>query len=223
MAQKTACTCELCDETFATDAELREHRRISHRMETAFSWMSLMRSRILANSMVALLLVVGVACTQNRAGYRDVEEEVQRSLDAAGLRDVTADQDMDKGVVTLSGEVASEDDKARAEQIAKQSAQEQIVANQIAVRPPGFETEAKSAQSSTDAAIEENFRAELIKKQLNTGVDYSATEGVLTLTGEVASEAKRAEIEKLAAAVPNVKQVVNELEVKGQPAASRRY
>jgi osmotically-inducible protein OsmY len=44
--------------------------------------------------------------------------------------------------------------------------------------------------------------------------------GVVTLTGDVASQAKREQVEKLAASVPNVKQVVNEIEVKGQKAAS---
>jgi osmotically-inducible protein OsmY len=36
----------------------------------------------------------------------------------------------------------------------------------------------------------------------------------------VRSQARRAQVEKLAASVPNVKQVVNELEVKSQKASS---
>src|ERR1700735_5465559 len=44
--------------------------------------------------------------------------------------------------------------------------------------------------------------------------------GVVTLTGEVNSQTKRAQVEKLAAGVPNVQQVVNELQVKNQKATS---
>jgi len=42
------------------------------------------------------------------------------------------------------------------------------------------------------------------------------------LTGEVSSESKRTRIEKVASTVPNVQQVVNELQVKGQKATAMR-
>ena len=44
--------------------------------------------------------------------------------------------------------------------------------------------------------------------------------GVVSLTGQVNSHAKREHAEKLAASVPNVKQVVNEMQVKVQRATS---
>jgi osmotically-inducible protein OsmY len=44
--------------------------------------------------------------------------------------------------------------------------------------------------------------------------------GVVTLTGEVNSENKRARAEKVAIAVPNVQQVVNNLQIKDQKASS---
>ena len=44
--------------------------------------------------------------------------------------------------------------------------------------------------------------------------------GVVTLTGEVNSENKRARAEKVATGVPNVRQVVNDLQVKDQKASS---
>lgn len=44
--------------------------------------------------------------------------------------------------------------------------------------------------------------------------------GVVTLKGEVSSQARRNSIKKLANTVPNVKQVVNELQVKNQKATS---
>ena len=45
-------------------------------------------------------------------------------------------------------------------------ARSSVVANEIGVRPSGFESEAKKVDSSLDAAIEKNFEALLIAKQL---------------------------------------------------------
>jgi osmotically-inducible protein OsmY len=51
-------------------------------------------------------------------------------------------------------------------------------------------------------------------------VKYSVKNGVVTLTGTVDSQEKRAYVQQLAAAVPNVQQVVNEIQVKNQKATS---
>jgi osmotically-inducible protein OsmY len=51
-------------------------------------------------------------------------------------------------------------------------------------------------------------------------VKYDVKNGVVTLTGEVGSQADRARAEDLASKVPNVQQVVNELQVRKQKATS---
>jgi osmotically-inducible protein OsmY len=76
--------------------------------------------------------------------------------------------------------------------------------------------------SSLDAAIEKNFEALLVAKQLDHDIKYSAKNGVITLTGDVNSIERRNEIEHLAASVPNIKQVVNELQVREMKATSRK-
>jgi len=168
---------------------------------------------------LALVLALGsAACNRNR-NHPDVESQIEKSLDAAGLRDVNADQDREKGVITLKGEVPSEADKQRADQIAKAESQGQVVANEIAVRVPGAEDRMADTQSALDDGIEENFKAQIIQNKLD-GVDYDSKEGVLTLTGKVKTADERQRAEKLAAAVPNVKQVVNEIEVSGQSATA---
>jgi hyperosmotically inducible protein len=129
-------------------------------------------------------------------------------------------QDRDKGVVTLSGNVPADGDKAQAESIAKSIAEDQVVANEIAVIPPGVESETKTVNSDLDKGIEKNLDAALIQNGMHKGVNYGVKNGVVTLTGEVNSESKRARAEKVAAAVPNVRQVVNELQVKDQKASS---
>jgi osmotically-inducible protein OsmY len=122
--------------------------------------------------------------------------------------------------VTLSGNVAADADKAQAESIATSIATGQIVSNQIAVVPPGAESQAKAVNSDLDAGIEKNLDAALIQNKLHNGVKYDVKSGVVTLTGEVNSESKRARVEQVALTVPNVRQVVNELQVKGQKATS---
>ena len=168
-----------------------------------------------------LLIVAGMAaCSDTPTKSPDVTDNLRRSLDQAGLKDVSVSQDRDKGVVTLNGTTAAEDDKAHAESIAKSIAGPQVVSDQIAVRPPGYESTAKKVDSDFDKGIEKNFDAVLVRHKLDSAVKYEVKNGVVTLTGHVNSQSRRAWVEKLATRVPNVKQVVNELEVKNQKASS---
>jgi hyperosmotically inducible periplasmic protein len=168
------------------------------------------------------VLAVGIltACSETSTKSPDVSESIRKSLDQAGFKDVTVGQDRDKGVVTLGGQVASENAKSQAESLAKSLAGAQVVANQIAVIPVGAEKEAKAVNSDLDQGIEKNLDAALIQNKLHKSVKYEVKNGVVTLTGEVNSEDKRAHAEKVATGVPNVTQVVNNLQVKNQKASS---
>jgi hyperosmotically inducible protein len=150
----------------------------------------------------------------------DVADGIRKSLDQAGLKTVAVSQDREKGIVTLSGQVGSDNDKAQAESLAKSLAGTQVVANQIAVIPAGGEKDAKAVNSDLDKGIEQNLDAALIQNKLHEHVKYAVKSGVVTLTGEVNSQARRALAEQVATAVPNVLQVVNDLQVKNQKATS---
>ena len=166
------------------------------------------------------ILAVTAACSDTPTKSPDVTDNLRRSLDQAGLKDVGVSQDRDKGVVTLTGTTASENDKSQAESIAKSIAGPQVVSDQIAVRPPGYESTAKKVDSDLDKGIEKNLDAVLVRHKLDSAVKYDVKNGVVTLTGHVNSQSRRAWVEKLATGVPNVRQVVNELEVKDQKASS---
>jgi osmotically-inducible protein OsmY len=170
--------------------------------------------------LVLLAVVALVGCSQRATQSPDVSDSIRKSLDQAGLKDVSVSQDRDKGVVTLGGHVAAEADKSQAESIAKSIAVGQVVANEIAVTPPGAESEAKAVSSDLDQGIEKNLHAALIQNRLQKIVNYDVKNGVVTLTGEVNSQSKRALAEQIASAVPNVKQVVNNLQIKNQKASS---
>ena len=86
--------------------------------------------------------------------------------------------------------------------------------------PPGAESEAKAMTSDLDKAIEKNLDAALIQNKLHKSVKYEVKNGVVTLTGEVNSQSRRALADRVASAVPNVKQVVNDVQIKEQKATS---
>ena len=169
---------------------------------------------------VLFVLASVVACSNTSTKSPDVADNIRKALEDGKFRDVSVSQDRDKGVVTLTGTAASEADKAQAESIAQSIAGSQVVANEIAVRPPGSESAAKKVSADLDKGIEQNFHAVLVQNKLERSVKYEVKNGVVTLTGTVNSQTKRAMVEKLATGVPNVQQVVNELQVKNQKATS---
>jgi len=87
--------------------------------------------------------------------------------------------------------------------------------NALVVQPVGQESEAKNIASNVDDGIEKNYKAVLISKGLDKQhIKYDAKNGVLTLKGNVKTPTQRKEAELLAQSVPNVQQVLNELDVK---------
>ena len=176
--------------------------------------------KTLRSLMSLLTLSIALAGCSGTTKSPDVSDGIRKSLDQAGLKDVSVSQDRDKGVVTLGGHVPSDGDKSQAESIAKSMAGGQVVSNQIGVIPPAAEGEAKTVNSDLDKGIEKNLDAALIQHRLNKSVKYDVKNGVVTLSGEVNSQSRRAQVEKVASAVPNVQQVVNELQVKDQKATS---
>ena len=171
--------------------------------------------------LIAIAIAATVACS-NQSKAPDVANDVRHALDQAGLNDVSVSQDRDKGVVTLSGKVKTDDDKERAESIAKSIAGNEIVSNEIAVRPTGDESTARKVDSDLDSGIDKNLDAMLVQHRLKDDVRYPVSNGVVTLKGNVPSQNQRTSVQKLAEQVPNVKQVVNELEVKHQRATSSK-
>jgi len=172
--------------------------------------------------LVALAITATMACSANSSKAPDVTSDIRHALDQAGLTDVSVKQDREKSVVTLTGNVATDDDKARAESVARSISGNQVVSNEIGVRPGGDESTAKKVDSDLDSGIDKNLDAMLVQHRLKSDVKYDVTNGVVTLKGDVPSQTQRASVEKLAGQVPNVKQVVNELEVKHQKATTTK-
>jgi len=161
-----------------------------------------------------------IGCSRNATKSPDVSAQIRASLDQAGFKDVSVSQDRDNGVITLGGRVSADGDKSQAESIARSSAGTEVVSDQIAVRPPGDESAAKTVNSDLDKGIERNLDAALIEAKLHDNVRYEVKNHDVTLTGNVDSQTMRSQAQTVASAVQNVQQVVNELQVKRQKATS---
>jgi osmotically-inducible protein OsmY len=181
-----------------------------------------MKTLRLSVAIVSLLAVGILAGCSGTAKSPEVSDSIRKSLDQAGFKDVSVSQDRTKGVVTLGGKVTSENDKAQAESLAKSLVGGQVVADQIAVIPVGIENAAKAVNSDLDDGIEKNLDAALIQNNMHDDVKYQVKSSVVTLSGEVNSQSTRDQAERVAAGVPNVKQVVNDLQVKNQKSSSSK-
>jgi len=161
---------------------------------------------------VSIVLVTAACSKQADRSYKDA---VQTALEQADLKDVSVSEDVDKNTITLGGTLHSEDAKDRAAHVAKANAGTRIVVNEVSVQPVGQESQAKSVSSNLDDGIEDNYKAVLAEKGLDKQhIRFDAKNGVLTLKGSVKTTTQRKEAEQLAQAVPNVQQVLNELDVK---------
>ncbi|HWR16332.1 MAG TPA: BON domain-containing protein [Terriglobales bacterium] len=185
-----------------------------------------MSKRLLTLTVALLMLAFAVACSQQRANAPSHKDAVENALKSGGYDNVNVDEDRDKRVITLKGDVRSEEDKARAAQLAQNAANGMVVANELGVRPEGDAgDQAKTIDKNTDDAIESHMKAAIAAHNWdNQHISYDAKNGVLTLTGDVDTSAQREQVQKVAKDIPGVQQVVNELEVKGNAknSAARR-
>ena len=175
----------------------------------------MVRSRGFMIGVAGILATVLVVTGCQHATHPDEKAAVTKTLDGSSLSAVDVSQDREKGVITLTGNLASQDQKNQAESLAKQAAPDYTIADEIGVRPPDVPHTGAIA-SDVDNAIEDNFKASIkAHENLNDqSISFSAKNGTLVLKGSVKTAEQKTEAEKLAKAVPNVQQVVNELEVK---------
>lgn len=169
--------------------------------------------KIYPMALVLAVLMLGFACSKHDSVF--YKNDVQKALEQADFKDLTVSEDTDKNTVTIGGTLHSAEAKSKAGDVAKSAAGPRIIANEISVQPVGFESDARNIASDLDDAIEKNYKASLISHRLNRQhIGFNAKNGVLTLTGSVNSAPVRHQAETLAAAIPNVQQVVNQLDVK---------
>jgi len=177
-----------------------------------------MRLNMLKAIALVPVLLIGLACqrasqtaTSDDNSYKD---SVKQALQQAELQDVTVDEDKDKNTITLGGKVHSENARQQAGEVAKAAAANRTIANEIRVQPVGAESESKEIASDLDTSIEKIYKASLTAHGLDKQhIRFDAKNGVLTLKGSVKTPTERNRAEQLAQATPNVRQVLNQIDV----------
>ena len=114
--------------------------------------------KTISNVLVMCAIASTLACSDRPPKAPDIAGDIRHSLDQAGLNDVSVSQDRDKNVVTLTGKVATDDDKAKAESIARSIAGTEVVSNEIGVRPGGEEMYAGPCVPLTGVILNLLFR-----------------------------------------------------------------
>jgi hyperosmotically inducible protein len=171
------------------------------------------RSFLLVGAILTGGAMVIAGCQSN--DHPDEKASVTSTLKSNNLGFIDVSQDREKGVMTLKGNVAADSDRQQAENLARQSAPDYTIADEIGVRPPDAQN-AGAVASNLDSAIEDNFKASIKANQnLNDqSIHASAKNGTLVITGSVKTSTQKKEASMLAKQVPNVQQVVNELDIK---------
>jgi osmotically-inducible protein OsmY len=126
------------------------------------------------------------------------------------------------GVVTLTGQVPSEIDRDLADSVAKDTTGVKQVDNQLRVEPGLKPSDASAREGSrvADLEIYADLRERLASSAYLSGsaIQVSVKDRVVKLTGQVQTPQQKTGAEQLARSLPNVMEVINELNV-ANPAA----
>ena len=173
-----------------------------------------MYAKRLTVAVASLALLIGAGCSQHRANTPSEKKAVVDALKNAGYDKINVDEDRDKGVITLKGDIATQADKEKAEGVARETANNSVIANELMVTGADKGL-AKELNSDNDDAIKARFKEWVAANNMkNQHVTGDVKNGVLTLTGDVDTTGQREMFEKETAKIEGVSEVVNKLQVK---------
>jgi len=162
--------------------------------------------------LLSLTMLAMTGCSMNRANTPAMKDTVKQALQQAGFPRVHVYEDRGKGVITIRGNVNSQEEKDRAETTARRAAGPDVVANELLV-VQGDKSHARNVAIATDDAINARFK-ELAQKERTKHVRGESINGVLTLTGSVGSTAEKTRLTEDSKNIAGVNQVIDQLEVK---------
>jgi hyperosmotically inducible periplasmic protein len=131
------------------------------------------------------------------------------------LNSFSINTDVKKGVITLTGSVESDVDKALAEELLANLDGVTKVHNKLTVKAKQDSADEKESSVLRDAKIATVVKTRLLFESEvgGTGIDVDAKNGVVTLSGEVDSDAEKDLAIAIAKNTKDVSKVVNKLEV----------
>jgi osmotically-inducible protein OsmY len=159
---------------------------------------------------VVLMAVAAVGIGCGRAP--DTEENVRKALDQANMQAVQVEVDNAANIVHLKGTVETIGDRSRAEEVASATVGTTgRVLNELTVKGLNDQT-AGDFDDEIDDALDRTVDNDPVLKERD--IDFRVTNGMVTITGDVASADEKTRVEQLAKAAPGVKDVANGLEIK---------
>jgi osmotically-inducible protein OsmY len=176
----------------------------------------LFNSMVLTAALAATPMMT--ACDRSPANP-DYEGRVKESLKAAKIDDVKPDWKADEKALHLSGDVENAADKARAEELAQQVVGTSgRVVNEVKVAGTNADAVDKRIEKDIDAAFKEDDEWD----RDNTDLKFDVNAGVVTVKGTAASAAIKDRVSSKVRAIPGVKDVVNDLEIKPEKAQAAK-
>lgn len=156
-------------------------------------------------------LTVAAACSNTGS---DPGDRVEKALKDANVNNVNVDYDKNARVVHLKGKVDTTYDKDRADQIATSIVGTSgKVVNEVTVEGMDDKT-ADDMDSQIKTRLNDSVKAD--SNLTDEDIDFRVNNGVVTITGEVKSAQEKERVNQIAKGTTGVKDVANELTVKGQ-------
>ena len=162
-------------------------------------------NRVLALLLMVFFLIASVTSCKQKTSDADLKTSVEQALAGTGGSLARANVDVKDGVVTLTGEVTTEVERASAETFAKGVNGVKSVVNNLTVAPPPSAPVVITADDPLRTSVDATIKT-------YPGVSATVQDGVVTLTGEI----KRADLQNLMAALNTLKpkKIENKLTIK---------
>src|SRR5262245_41395120 len=160
---------------------------------------------------VSMLVISLIGCEARTASDTTITTTVKNKL--ATDPDTSATKinvDTSGGVVTLSGAVQTDAEKAEVERLARNTTGVRQVVNNITVegaQPAG------AGGTLGDSTILSNIKTQYVAKGI-FGTNVDVNNGEVTITGEVENAQEKAKAEQIARQASGVKSVKNQLTIK---------
>jgi osmotically-inducible protein OsmY len=162
---------------------------------------------------VVALVATGPVLTgcEQKANTPNYESRVQDRLKDAKLDDVNANWKNDEKALHLSGKVKAEAEKQRAEYLASEVVGTSgRVVNEVKVD----DVDTNQADNDIEKRLDGMFKEDDQWDRDTTDLTFHSKAGVVTITGDAASQAIKDRVTEKVRSVEGVKDVVNDLEIK---------
>jgi osmotically-inducible protein OsmY len=176
--------------------------------------------RTLGRYFSVAVLSVGLSLVAACSDRHATGDRVDRALKDANVKNVNVDYDRNANVVHLKGKVDTTYDRERADQIANSVVGTSgKVLNEITVEGVDSKS-ADDMDGEIRSRLNDAVKADTTLSDNN--IDFDVNNGVVTVTGEVASAQQKQRITELVRGTAGVKDVANELTVKTATNDKRR-